>query len=255
RLRWIGRAGRAIATPPTDSAMAATIESFVDRSDPSPVSQFVTVGGEPIFRTVYPSVARERSCVDCHNRLQPEQNWQLNQVMGAFSIDAPAGAFLHRLRLESVAIALVVFGLIGCIGLWISLSHYRRIVEREAAREQAETANQAKSAFLATVSDELRTPLDAIIGFSEMMLGEALGAFPNEKYRAYIADIHNSGSHLLGVINDILDLSKAEAGTLDLKEDVFDLRDTVRSVSQLMNDRIRAAGIAQKTELPPELPV
>src|SRR5204863_6017134 len=68
-------------------------------------------------------------------------------------------------------------------------------------------------------------------------------------------DIHNSGSHLLGVINDILDLSKAEAGTLDLKEDVFDLRDTVRSVSQLMNDRIRAAGIAQKIELPPELPL
>jgi signal transduction histidine kinase len=255
KLRWIGRAGRAIATPPTDGAMAATIESFVDRSDPSPVSQFVTIGGEPIFRTVYPSVARERSCVDCHNRLQPGQNWQLNQVMGAFSVDAPAGAFLRGLRLQSAAIALVVFALIGGVGLWISLSHYRRIVQREAAREQAEAANRAKSAFLATVSDELRTPLDAIIGFSEMMQSEVLGELPNAAYRAYVADIHNSGSHLLGVINDILDLSKAEAGKLDLNENVFDLRTTVRSAVQAMNARIRAADLTQKVEFPPELPL
>src|ERR1051325_10473602 len=67
RLHWIGRADRSIATPPADAKMAATIESFVGRADPAPVSQFVAVGGEAVFRTVYPSVARERSCVDCHN--------------------------------------------------------------------------------------------------------------------------------------------------------------------------------------------
>jgi signal transduction histidine kinase len=255
KLRWIGRAGRAIATPPTDAAMAATIESFVGRSDPSPISQFVTIGGEPIFRTVYPSVARERSCVDCHNRLQPSQNWQLNQVMGAFSVDAPAGGFLRGLRWQSAAIALIVFALIGGVGLWISLSHYRRIVQREAAREEAEAANRAKSAFLATVSHELRSPLDAIIGFSEMMQSEVLGELPNAAYRAYVADIHNSGSHLLGVIDDILDLSKAEAGKLDLNESVFDLRGTVRSAVQAMNARIRAADLTQKVEFPPELPL
>jgi signal transduction histidine kinase len=255
KLRWIGRAGRAIATPPTDAAMAATIESFVGRSDPSPISQFVTIGGEPIFRTVYPSVARERSCVDCHNRLQPGQNWQLNQVMGAFSVDAPAGVFLRGLRWQSAAIALIVFALIGGVGLWISLSHYRRIIQREAAREQAEAANRAKSAFLATVSHELRTPLDAIIGFSEMMQSEVLGELPNAAYRAYVADIHNSGSHLLGVIDDILDLSKAEAGKLDLNESVFDLRGTVRSAVQAMSARIRAADRTQKVEFPAELPL
>ena len=255
RLRWIGRAGRAIATPPADPKMATTIESFVGRSDPSPVSQFLTIGEEQVFRTVYPSIARERSCVDCHNRLQPDHNWQLNDVMGAFSIDAPVGEFLHHLRLESTAIALVVFFLIGGVGLWISLSHYRRIVEREAAREQAETANQAKSGFLAAVSHGLRTPLNAIIGFSEMILGEILGPFPNEKYRAYVADIHNSGAHLLEVINDILDLSKAEAGKLDLNEGVFDLRDAIHSTSQLMSNRIRGVGLTQKLELPPDLPL
>ena len=255
KLRWIGREGRAIATPPADPKMAATIESFVGRSDPTPVSQFLTVGGEQVFRTVYPSVARERSCVDCHNQLQPDLNWQLNDVMGAFSIDAPVGEFLRNLRLESTMIALVVFFLIGGVGLWISLSHYRRIVEREAARRQAEEANQAKSAFLATVSHELRTPLNTITGFSEMMLGEVLGAFPNEKYRAYVADIHNSGAHLLGVIDDILDLSKAEAGQLDLKESIFDLRDTIHAISQPISDRIRAAGLTYKIELPAELPL
>jgi signal transduction histidine kinase len=255
KLRWIGREGRAIATPPADPRMAATIESFVGRSDPAPVSQFLTVGGEQVFRTVYPSVARERSCVDCHNQLQPHLTWQLNDVMGAFSIDAPVGEFLRNLRVKSTAIALVVFILIGGIGLWMSLSHYRRIVEREAARRQAEEANQAKSAFLATVSYELRTPLNTITGFSEMMLGEVLGAFPNEKYRAYVADIHNSGAHLLGVIDDILDLSKAEAGKLDLNESVFDLRDTIRSIGHSMNDRIRAAGLTYKVELPAGLPL
>jgi len=254
KLRWIGREGRAIATPPADPKMAATIESFVGRSDPAPVSQFLTVGGEQVFRTVYPSVAREQSCVDCHNRLQPELKWRLNDVMGAFSIDAPVGEFLRNLRIESTAIALVVFVLIGGVGLWISLSHYRRIVEREAAREQAEAANEARSSFLPNIAQALRLPLNAIIGSSEIVLSEALGPMPNGKYRAYVSDIRDNGSHLLGIINDIVDLAKAEAGKLDLDEGLFDPRDVLRSIAQLTGDRIRAAGLTLKLDLPPELP-
>jgi len=122
------------------------------------------------------------------------------------------------------------------------------------AKEEAEAANQAKSGFLATMSHELRTPLNAIIGFSEMMLREVLGALGNEQYRAYVGDIHASGTHLLQIINDILDLSKAEAGKIELSEDVFDLRDIMRSVGQLTAGRIHEAALSYDVMLPADLP-
>jgi signal transduction histidine kinase len=130
----------------------------------------------------------------------------------------------------------------------------RAYQELRVAKEQAEAANQAKSGFLATMSHELRTPLNAIIGFSEMMLREVLGALGNDQYRAYVGDIHASGTHLLQIINDILDLSKAEAGKIDLAEDVFDLRDIMRSVGQLTAGRIHAAELSHQIDLPDDLP-
>src|SRR4029077_18282459 len=123
------------------------------------------------------------------------------------------------------------------------------------AKEEAEAANQAKSGFLATMSHELRTPLNAIIRFSEMMLREVLGELGNEHYRAYVGDIHASGTHLLQIINDILDLSKAESGKIELTEDVFDLRGTMRSVGQLSAGRIHSAGLSHSVDLAPGLPL
>src|SRR5229473_8677869 len=134
-------------------------------------------------------------------------------------------------------------------------------LEREAAYESlrlakdaAEAASRAKSGFLAMVSHELRTPLNAIIGFSEMMQREVLGPIGNEKYRAYVGDIHECGMHLLRIVNDILDLSKAEAGKLELHEDVFDLRDTIRSVLQLTGTRMRHGGLSEHIDLATDLP-
>ncbi|HVC56814.1 MAG TPA: ATP-binding protein [Stellaceae bacterium] len=134
--------------------------------------------------------------------------------------------------------------------------------EREAAyealrvaKEEAEAASRGKSSFLATMSHELRTPLNAIIGFSEMMQREVFGTLGDEHYRSYVADIHDSGTHLLKIINDILDLSKAEAGKLELHEEVFDLQATIRSVRQLMKDRIRNGGLSESLDLPAGLPL
>ncbi|KAG1700631.1 Non-motile and phage-resistance protein [Nymphon striatum] len=89
----------------------------------------------------------------------------------------------------------------------------------EAARSRAEEANLAKSRFLATMSHELRTPLNAILGFSEIMRDEVMGPMENKNYKDYVSDIHNSGAHLLKLINEILDISRIEAGKHELKEE------------------------------------
>ncbi len=101
--------------------------------------------------------------------------------------------------------------------------------------ERAEAANQAKSEFLANMSHELRTPLNAIIGFSELMESAPFGPLGSKKYEEYVTDIHSSGTYLLGVINDILDMSKIEAGQFTMDCEEIDLcpliRETVRVVA------------------------
>jgi PAS domain S-box-containing protein len=117
------------------------------------------------------------------------------------------------------------------------------------AKNQAEGANRAKSEFLANMSHELRTPLNAIIGFAEIMRDRLLGSIGNPRYAEYADDIHTSGTHLLGIINDILDLSKVEAGRLELTEELIDLHVIVKSTVALLRDRAAAGGLEVKTEL------
>ena len=122
------------------------------------------------------------------------------------------------------------------------------------ARKEAEAANNAKSQLLANVSHELRTPLNAILGFSEILQGELLGSLGQPRYREYAKDIHDSGLHLLSIIDDLLDLSKIEAGRRNLNDDVVDLFELFEAVSRLVRERASHAGLTMSIELPPGLP-
>jgi len=123
-----------------------------------------------------------------------------------------------------------------------------------AAKEEAELASRSKSEFLANMSHELRTPLNAIIGFSQVMADEVMGPLGSSRYTGYARDICASAQHLLGIISDILDVSKLEAGKLELDEEEVELPQIVRDVLQLVAERARAIDITIATDLPPGLP-
>jgi len=114
----------------------------------------------------------------------------------------------------------------------------------KTARHQAEMANRAKTEFLANMSHELRTPLNAILGFSELIKNELLGPLGNQRYRDYAGDIHESGTHLLQVITDILDISKVEAGKLELHEEAVDVGDLIGNSVRLIAVRAKEAGLS-----------
>jgi signal transduction histidine kinase len=115
-------------------------------------------------------------------------------------------------------------------------------------------ASRAKTEFLANMSHELRTPLNAIIGFAEVMHMELLGPIGNQQYHGYVGDIHDSARHLLGLINDILDVAKIEAGRADLMETTVDLRAIFEAVARLIRERAVRAEVRLDVSLQPGLP-
>jgi signal transduction histidine kinase len=135
-LRWVGFPGREIKTAPLDAATADTIRSFAALgTDAKPVSEILSLNGESVFRTVYPSLASQPGCVDCHNQLQAGKTaWHLNEVMGAFVIDVPMSAFLRSNIIEAAGLGAAIFLIMGAAGLIFALFHHRKSVETEAAQ-------------------------------------------------------------------------------------------------------------------------
>ncbi|NFV80526.1 PAS domain S-box protein [Magnetospirillum aberrantis] len=143
----------------------------------------------------------------------------------------------------------------GLILTFADITDRKRVEDTlREAKEAAERGNRAKATFLANISHELRTPLNAIIGFSELMKHEIFGPLEPVSYRTYVDDIHESGMHLLELINDILDMSKAEAGMTDLMDSVVDVAALVRSSLRMMSRRATANGVELIEELPQSLP-
>lgn len=124
----------------------------------------------------------------------------------------------------------------------------------DEARRRAEEANLAKSRFLATMSHELRTPLNAILGFSEVMKTEIFGPHATPTYKEYADDIHQSGQHLLNLINEILDLSRIEAGRYELNEESVRLAYIVEDCHHLLKLRAKKRGIQIREMAEPDLP-
>jgi signal transduction histidine kinase len=130
----------------------------------------------------------------------------------------------------------------------------RREQQLRGAMYDAESANRAKSDFLALVSHELRTPLNAVLGFAEILRDETFGRHADPRYREYANDIYDSGAHLLQVINDILDLSKIEAGRLQLNEDEVQVREVAEDLERVLGGMIGRGQLALRLDLPDSLP-
>jgi two-component system cell cycle sensor histidine kinase PleC len=128
-------------------------------------------------------------------------------------------------------------------------------IESDKARRRAEAASQAKSEFLANMSHELRTPLNAILGFSEVMRDEAFGKLGSRQYVDYASHIHDSGQHLLGLINDVLDLARVEAGRFSIRAEEIDVPAAIGNALAMFDIRTRQAGIALKADLDSNLPL
>jgi signal transduction histidine kinase len=186
---------------------------------------------------------------------------------------SPLGGLKGHSMREQILIVEVFIAVIGfsVVLVGAALNERRRLEESlfaateraESAREEAivakeaaEKANRMKSMFLATMSHELRTPLNAVIGFSQLMEQETFGPLGSPRYREYTGLVQKAGRHLLDLINDILDMSKIEAGKFELYREPVDVRLLINECTAFMRERAKQGGIALREEIPSEpLPI
>ncbi|MEQ8268181.1 MAG: HAMP domain-containing sensor histidine kinase [Parvibaculum sp.] len=175
-------------------------------------------------------------------------HWLLAGVLIVFTILlAQLTARLNRIMLHSITLREDKSGLIEQL--------FKAKRESDAARARAEEANRAKSHFLANMSHELRTPLNAIIGFSEVMASEIFGKHAVPTYKEYASDINRSGQHLLGLINDVLDLSRIEAGRFQITEEEVDIVQLAEDCRRIVEIRAQAQRVAIAEDFAADLPI
>ncbi len=164
---------------------------------------------------------------------------------------------VEQIQMGAITAVTVIFLLIFIISYIIMYrsekllsKQYETTADLEKSKNIAEQENEQKSQFLANVSHELRTPLNAIIGFSEIVKDEVMGPLENQQYKDYIRDIHASGVHLLSLINDILDYSKAEAGKLTVEMEDVDVTKVMNQSIRLVTPRAQEAGVHIDNQVP-----
>jgi len=196
--------------------------------------------GEQIFRYMAP-LATEPACLSCHAGQDPE-----SRFLGGISITFPAASLLELGKEAGIRNA-QAFGLIWLVGLLGISGFTLRLNQR---REQAEAANRSKGMFLANISHDLRTPMQSILGMSELLRREALSGKP----AALACDLAHASRSLLEIINDVLDLSKIEAGKLELHEGPFSLRLAVQDCLALVSFQCATKGLELQSSVHPDLP-
>jgi len=223
RLSMVGVRGREIVTPPADETTAAAIAAFLSEAVPAPTTQFAEVNGEPVLRTIYPSVASQQSCVDCHNKLQAgRQQWKLNDVMGAFVAEVPAGPFLAQARYDATITALLVFFVSMGIGSFLFFSHARQLARRAQSEATLRTAHEDLKAAVdklatqerlaaigqmaGTVSHELRNPLGVIR--SSMTVIQSMTAGKQLGVERALERIDRNIERCTKIIGELLDFTK-----------------------------------------------
>ena len=223
-------------------------ETGIDIATSNAVSR--ALAGEVVQETVEArryllGSARTPTLTGSRPDLTMDVGWHVFVVRATDSVYADVDAALGQLRLVRLALATLL--VLAGFALGIVLDTVIR------QRRQLALASQNKSAFLANMSHELRTPLNAIIGFSEVLLQGIFGQI-NDKQREYLSDVLSSGKHLLSLINDILDLSKVEAGRMELELSKFSLPAALESCLTLLRERALRSGITLQANMPDDLP-
>ena len=198
--------------------------------------------------------------LDDQNRVGEDREADIEVLRSGKAMHMPevttADVFGERQWLQTVKLPFVSStGAIEVLNVTTEVSAHRRAEEvlREA-KDQAEAANRNKTEFLANLSHELRTPLNHIMGFAQVMAEESFGPHEDPRYRDYATNIHESGKHLLAILNDILDVSRLETGVWQLVERPVDLNRVISSVVRIVSDKTKQAGQLLDATLANELP-